>query len=415
MKNEASMKALLFHHYHWLIGVIITAIVEIVIFIVSMCVHRKEKGSRSVTVGVILGAFFIFFSAVVSITANQYQKNYTTVPRLEMLTKQQAIEVIISSGLLTDYDHIRYVKDSQSYENNELVVITTEPGYGTLVKKGTIISIDLGAVEDSNNVSEIANTERDEGDYPIKEPLRLETTIDNGVTESTTDYTETSSGDNNAPISLLDSRNIRLSLHERSLQCIYAEGKSTRECGTNAIPDAEVILFDYENDYEVSRARTDNDGNIEFSNIADGTYYYSVECVGYKDIRSNLFKIEYNPDREGNVLPWTDFLDHEEANYSKGFKVKLVNKNGKPISYTDVTVASIRRDNNNNYTYSSLMMRTDFDGYLTMWYAEDDVEYRDIVTFFIKDNHTLMISVFDDIYYAEYDGLSDEIAVVVLD
>ena len=155
---------------------------------------------------------------------------------------------------------------------------------------------------------------------------------------------------------------------------------------------ATVSLIDFSTNKIVETQNTFIGGTVSFFNLSDGTYYYEVTSSGYKTyIPDTPFRLEQNPSLDTNTLNWMIELEQKDATFKNSFKVQLVDANGNPLSNIQTSVRCVSIENSNPTSTSSLPMKTDRNGYLTMWMNINGVDYNNVATFYLIEGFTLQI------------------------
>lgn len=126
---------------------------------------------------------------------------------------------------------------------------------------------------------------------------------------------------------------------------------------------------------------------ITFSDIPDGTYYYTVSCEGYKTaIPDSPFKLRQDYNSKADILPWSVNLEEEGRPFSTAFKVCIRDINGEVVRNTEVYV---RVANDENALLSGGILyplHSDDNGYLTSWHGFNNLDFYSLVDFQLYDN-----------------------------
>ncbi|MBR7056378.1 MAG: hypothetical protein IKI17_04740 [Oscillospiraceae bacterium] len=126
---------------------------------------------------------------------------------------------------------------------------------------------------------------------------------------------------------------------------------------------------------------------VHFGDIPNGIYYYRIKCDGYKTTYSiHPFILEYNNQEPTDILPWIVSLEKIDAEFGKGFKVKMISS-GEPIpQYTETMLSVAYRNAKSEYP-----VYINEDGFLTLWMGTDSDNYYFIATFYVANGYTLSI------------------------
>ena len=100
----------------------------------------------------------------------------------------------------------------------------------------------------------------------------------------------------------------------------------------------EVALFNYKTGEQIGQTKmpsiNKSSHSVEFSDLEDGTYYYTVRCKGYKVSLPNtpfVLKNDKSASSFTENITLNAFLEERNAIYGKPFHVQLVNPDHSPV------------------------------------------------------------------------------------
>lgn len=132
---------------------------------------------------------------------------------------------------------------------------------------------------------------------------------------------------------------------------------------------------------------------ITFSGIPNGTYYYAINCAGYKETLSrNAFTLERNTTLPEDSLAWYAVIEPNNNEYSIPFTIQVQNVHGEILKNVSVEIGAINTKNLYTDRYSAYLMKTDEQGNLTSWENIDGVDYYHLVSFQLAIGYYFEIS-----------------------
>ena len=96
------------------------------------------------------------------------------------------------------------------------------------------------------------------------------------------------------------------------------------------IPHAQIQLYNRD-DQKYWDQSLDDSGNLLFTELTPGTYYFTVTCEGYDVYTSTDFEVFYETGKDNDVA-WTQAcLNADGSTFSEGFQIQLTDMNGIPV------------------------------------------------------------------------------------
>ena len=361
--------------YNIVVGFILTAAITLITFITPQVLDDPDKKRRYAIYSV--GAILIIVSCIMNIAAVVVKDAYVEVPNVKYHTREQAIEVLIADGFQVDLTDFLYDDQPTPVEGVKYLVKDTIPSSGSILLKDGSITVLMQKDE------EALATEKSSIDEP----------------KSNIDYT--TEGFYPDGISTFNSNEFTLSIDSKALYMIVPDHEFDSYLGSTPIEGVNVDLYNFDTNEIVLTKQTDSTGSVKFSNLADGTYFYSLKIDGYDvSIPEDPFRLLYDPTNSTDILSWRISLEKAEAEKSHEFLIKLVDSNGQPIKNTPINI-SVSESKDSASIYSTMGLNTNNEGYLTLWHAVNSTEYYDVITFILRKGCT--IQLFNQQTYVQFE------------
>ena len=411
-------------------SVIIIADIIMLLFgaILIIFTYKRDNKNNVKNFKTISGVIIELLSATLMIITLVVGHNYTVVPDISFLKPEDVIYKLHESSL--DF------KFESNINYNNKTVFSFEPEAESVVRKGTIVKVifagdedttsyikikDTVSENDSNDNSSITNTsitesihENDNTDLDTtnnynktlqeKEGSNLESTgahkeISENKPKSTTNsksYDKTYNFSYDENIISYNTKTIELQLKDVGVVLNSDNDEYTRRLGQDSIPNACVRLIDCNTNKVFIEKTSDEFGVATFENIPDGVYALDIISEGYvPSFYNSPFKIIYNKRAEEDVLSWSiDCLKANTIFKKPSFKVRIIDKNGKPVVKEEFEVKPAKITYN-GIGGTSLSVFTDEKGFLCLWHGimsnGSTVDYYDIISFDLSNEYKLNV------------------------
>ena len=250
-------------------------------------------------------------------------------------------------------------------------------------------SMNTDSKEDSSNstTAEIESTDSDGDENTSYEIPRKEI--------------ETAYNDGDFYIPTFNASEFSLSVSEKASSLRYRD--SAHETFLGVYPSAKtpitVTLFDYKTRKVVDFQTAYMGNTFYFSDIPEGTYFYTIEGSGYVTTFSdNPFTLINDTNHDKHNLPWCDYIEKEGANYGKTFKVKLIDSSGNVVKDANTQVRVVKENDDNPNSFTSYTVYSNNNGYITIYNGIDGVDYYFDVDFSVRDGYSIQVQDSSGIY-----------------
>ena len=365
--------------YNWdsTVALIISVFISTVFFLlgnIKKLTRRKKQWNK-------LSVIFLIICIILSITLHAFvehvQRECTYVPNFRMGAPLSDVRAkLVNSGLEYNIDDIEFDEIAQTHrENGEDVsslyyrVTRTDPEPGTFTCKGKEVKL---WVTWEDGLSHIAIEETNISDFIYE------------------DYYE----DIDSDLLLPFNTNSFSLLISKAVLKINAEGQDERILGiySDTESSVKISLIDFDSGEIIEEKKASIGDKISFTNLPDGTYYYTVKCTGYKTyIPETPFRICWDSSHERDEFQWAISLESVDNVYSNTFSVQLVDAKGGPMADANISVQGI----DNNYPYpdqiDSLPLVSNKDGYLTLWANTNGIDHYGVAKFQLLDGCSLQL------------------------
>lgn len=365
--------------------------IGLLIDIVLYAVERPKKlfSLKSLAIALVI-VFSLFGMAFV-----QYiQREYTKVPDVDdRMILFTAIQTITGSELkcepdlgsnYANYDEsarAQYMAGNDITASSHFKVTQVEPAPGKLVPKGTTVSIWLTW----SDINRAVAVDESEGNHFDPE-----------------EYYGSVKAEYLYPF---NADSFSLAISKAALH-VSIGNQFTYELGVyaqDALP-VSVSLVNYETGKVIETKNAFVGDTVEFANLPDGTYYYRVDCEGFKTyVPESPFLLQRDPAKEADVLPWAITLEESGKNYGQSFRVQVLDQYGDPVANADASIRGQYQDAPDFDGGFMLDMKTDENGYLMGMF---NLDYK-VASFQLMDGYVLQVSGDDGEYVTAHQESSD--------